>query len=292
MRRRSRQNPTPTAPLNPQPVSSTLQQTASIPKTGSLQTASQRVRSFVRNILLADPLFPKLYADVVISSAPNSKEAKILARNYEKIIDRINMPNVKVCTHIKVNGVRCGSPALRGEQFCYFHQRMIRGVRVPSRCRIHPIAQIESEEAIQSSLMEVINALIHNMIDHKRAELILRALNIAAKNIRRVHFDFARDEMVREVPDYPAPPPTPRAVSPEPGVEVNAPPLTPMQTWANIVVHDAEERMDKERSAEERFAKENLDKERMAQQRKPAASVKQPPKDERTSPKNKAREVV
>jgi hypothetical protein len=47
-------------------------------------------------------------------------------------------PNVKVCTHIKVTGVRCGSPALRGEQFCYFHQRMIRGVQVPPNARLHP----------------------------------------------------------------------------------------------------------------------------------------------------------
>jgi hypothetical protein len=56
---------------------------------------------------------------------------------------RANMPtypNVKVCTHIKVTGVRCDSPALRGEQFCYFHQRMIRGVRTPPHSRLHPIA--------------------------------------------------------------------------------------------------------------------------------------------------------
>ncbi len=42
------------------------------------------------------------------------------------------MSQPKSCTHIKVTGVRCGSPALRGEQFCYFHQRMLRTVRFPS----------------------------------------------------------------------------------------------------------------------------------------------------------------
>jgi hypothetical protein len=100
--------------------------TVSIPKTGKPSTAASEVKSLIRNILLASPAFPRLYADVVISSAPNSNEAKILARNYQKLIDRtnrINMPihpSVKVCTHIKVTGVRCGSPALRGEQFCYF----------------------------------------------------------------------------------------------------------------------------------------------------------------------------
>ena len=66
--------------------------------------------------------------------------------------------NVRICTHIKVTGVRCGSPALRGEQFCYFHKRMVRGVSTPPNSRVHPIALIENEEAIQASPMEVINA--------------------------------------------------------------------------------------------------------------------------------------
>jgi hypothetical protein len=47
-------------------------------------------------------------------------------------------PNVKVCTHLKVTGVRCGSPALRGEQFCYLHERMTRGVQVPPNARLPP----------------------------------------------------------------------------------------------------------------------------------------------------------
>ncbi|HWW16834.1 MAG TPA: hypothetical protein VN310_19390 [Candidatus Dormibacteraeota bacterium] len=114
--------------------------------------------------------------------------------------------NTTVCTHIKVNGVPCGSPALRGEVFCYFHQRMIRGVRTPPKSRLHPIALIEDEEGIQASLMEVINALVRNTIDFKRAQLILRALNIAVRNSPRVHFRVHSAEMVHEVPEYPAAP--------------------------------------------------------------------------------------
>src|SRR5579862_1412961 len=156
------------------------------------------IKSIVRNILLTNPLFPKFYADVVISSAPNSHEANILAANYQKIIDRISMPT-KTCTHIKVTGVRCGSVALRGEQFCYFHQHAHRGVKTPPHSRLHPIAILEDEESIQSSLMEVINALLRNTIDLKRAELILRALHIAVKNARRVKFPT---DTVKEIPDY------------------------------------------------------------------------------------------
>jgi len=167
------------AQLRPTPTTGTEQKTT--------LTASQRIRSFVRNTLLASPEFPRLYADVVLSSAPNSNEAKILARNYKKIVDmtnanlertnRTNMPirhTVKDCTHIKVTGVRCGSPSLRGEQFCYFHQRMLRTVKGPDS-RIHHAALLESEEAIQASLMEVVNGLLRGTIELKRGELILRA---------------------------------------------------------------------------------------------------------------------
>jgi hypothetical protein len=110
-------------------------------------------------------------------------------------------PNVQVCTHIKVTGVRCGSPALRGELFCYFHQRMMRGVQMPNNARLHPVALIENEEAIQASLMEVINAVARNTIDLRRADLILKALHIAVKNSRRVRFESA-GAMTRQVPDY------------------------------------------------------------------------------------------
>jgi hypothetical protein len=112
-------------------------------------------------------------------------------------------PNVKTCTHIKVTGIRCGSPALRGEQFCYFHQRMVRGVSTPPKARLHPVALIEDGESLQASLMEIINALARNTIDLRRAELILRALHIAVKNVRRVRFDSDAEEMIKEVPAYP-----------------------------------------------------------------------------------------
>ena len=180
----------------------------SIPKTGKTSSA-QDIKSFVRKILLASPDFPRLYADVILHYAPNSFEAKILAQSYEKIVAHIErtkrMSNLKSCTHIKVTGVRCGSPTLRGEQFCYFHQRMLRTVKDPAS-RIHHHALLEDEESIQASLMEVVNALLRGTIELKRAELILRALNTAVRNIRRVKFGLHSDDMVREIPNYPTPP--------------------------------------------------------------------------------------
>ena len=127
--------------------------------------------------------------------------------------------HVRACTHIKVSGVRCGSPAMRGEQFCYFHQRLIRGVAMPPRPRLLPIAMIEDEESIQVALMEVINNLMCGTIELKRAELIIRALNVAVKNSARVRIGIHASDMVREVPEYrdprPAAPPPPLAPTKE-----------------------------------------------------------------------------
>ncbi len=115
------------------------------------------------------------------------------------------MSQTKTCTHIKVSGVRCQGPALRGEQFCYFHQQAHRSVRRPPYSRLHPIAIIEDEDAIQASLMEVINGLVRNTLDVKRASLILRALHIAVKNASRVRLDSRVNQKVREIPEYATP---------------------------------------------------------------------------------------
>lgn len=162
--------------------------------------------SLIRKILLTTPEFPRFYADVILATRPNSHEARILRPHYQKILEKVNnMSNDRSCTHIRVTGVRCNSPALRGEQFCYFHQNAHRGVRRPPQSRLHPIAMIEDEESIQYALMEVINALMRNTIDVKRASLIIRALHIAVKNAARVKFGIHARDTVTQVPEY-APP--------------------------------------------------------------------------------------
>jgi hypothetical protein len=171
-------------------------------------------------ILRANPLLARFYADLFRRHGANPSIIKDLetrspnffspdqsTTNTKKGSNMAVNPNTRSCTHIKVNGVRCGSPSLRGEVFCYFHQRMIRGVRTPPKSRLHPIANFEDPQAIQASLMEVVNALVRNHIDVPRARLILRALSIAARNATKTHFDCWQSDMVKEVPEYPAAPP-------------------------------------------------------------------------------------
>jgi hypothetical protein len=168
---------------------------------GSAASGAQ-IRSLIRKNLVANPDFPRLYAEVLESEGYNYNQAKDLAIQLQKKLG-VYKPQkpVQTCSHIMVTGIPCQSPALRGEQFCYFHQRMLQGVALP-RKRLHHIALLESEEAIQVSIMEVVNGLMSGSIDLRRGELILRALSIAVRNSRRVRFNISRDQMVTEVPHY------------------------------------------------------------------------------------------
>jgi len=123
-------------------------------------------------------------------------------REFSRYLPMPIHPNVRRCTHIKVTGHRCGSPALKQEYFCYFHTRMIKGVQTRVDSQIHPVALIENAEAIQCALMHTIDAVLKGTIDTKRANLVLKALNIAVRNSRNVYFHISQDDMVREVPNY------------------------------------------------------------------------------------------
>src|SRR5271169_3498735 len=118
-----------------------------------------------------------------------------------------NRPNVRRCTHIKVTGQQCGSPALRGEFFCYFHTRVIKGVQQRVDMQLHSMALLEDCESIQLSIMHVVDGLIKGTLDATRARLIIQALRIAARNAKNVRFDahdhgIMAQPIVREVPDY------------------------------------------------------------------------------------------
>lgn len=103
------------------------------------------------------------------------------------------------CEHVKTNGEFCGSPALRGRNYCYFHLTYIaRRMRVGA---IREIAQrdgyyvgdflpldlplLEDANAIQMALSQIIDSVVHHGIDLKRAGLVLYALQTASQNLAR-----------------------------------------------------------------------------------------------------------
>ncbi len=94
---------------------------------------------------------------------------------------------VPECRHIKTSGGKCGSPALRGKPYCYFHSRLKERINQPS---ISPsplskeIANLEDRGAIQHAVTEVARAVADYRIDTKRAGILLYALQIASGNAK------------------------------------------------------------------------------------------------------------
>lgn len=93
------------------------------------------------------------------------------------------------CRHIQTSGGKCGSPALRGESYCYFHSPLPEGestVRAtpqePSSLRL-ALSNLEDCAAIQHAISEVASALANNHIGPKRAATFLYGLQIASQNL-------------------------------------------------------------------------------------------------------------
>lgn len=111
------------------------------------------------------------------------------------------------CQHIKVNGVQCGSPALRRNRFCFFHKRFHdERIRLAAdRARRSPgtfvLPVLEDANSIQIALMQVMRLLLSHQIDHKTASLLLYALQTASGNLRRTSFDANHHEIILDPKD-------------------------------------------------------------------------------------------
>ncbi len=94
-----------------------------------------------------------------------------------------------LCRHIHTSGRRCGSPALRGEQFCYYHHTTRRpGPRYrgahPSCYEFHMPA-IDDRSGVQFALAQVLALIASDQLDHKRSGRLLHGLFIASRNLAR-----------------------------------------------------------------------------------------------------------
>jgi hypothetical protein len=111
-------------------------------------------------------------------------------------------PTIARCQHIKVNGVQCGSPALKNRKLCHFHQRWQQG-RIQlnadqarrSRYSLNlPI--LEDANSIQVALMQGMRLLLTNQVDHRTAALLFYALQTASSNLSRTTFEPRPQQVV------------------------------------------------------------------------------------------------
>ena len=83
------------------------------------------------------------------------------------------MQPFELCRHVKANGLRCGSPAIRGENWCFFHERLLtrhRNIRaIPSKTpKLNlQLPPLEDRESIQIALSLVTDAILTGVLAEK-----------------------------------------------------------------------------------------------------------------------------
>jgi hypothetical protein len=159
------------------------------------------------------------------------------------------------CVHLKMDGVQCGSPALKGCAYCYAHARL--AMRHPARLAL-PF--LEDANSVQSAIMEVMKGLLDGDIDRKTAGLLLYGLQMATCNLKNVCFEpkdpksVVRDalnlkkycDFETDPADYPeGATEEPKVwVVPDPDADPNDPPPPPMASGHEVGYQTKTEMLD------------------------------------------------
>jgi hypothetical protein len=82
--------------------------------------------------------------------------------------------NAPRCRHVRSKGYRCGSPALRGKQFCFYHDR------VRNRRFEDGLPALDDANSIQLAVMQVLDGLHRGKLEPETARVYLYGLRVAA----------------------------------------------------------------------------------------------------------------
>jgi len=83
------------------------------------------------------------------------------------------------CMHVRANGIRCGSPAMRENAFCYFHDHLY------NRPADESFPFLEDAASIQMAIMQVLDGLRRGKLDRGVANSLLFGLQTASANLKR-----------------------------------------------------------------------------------------------------------
>jgi len=100
------------------------------------------------------------------------------------------------CRHIKDDGLRCRTGALKGKPYCFFHMKLKRMDRQP----MIQIPMLEDSTSVLLAIGQVMRLLALETMDTKRAGLMLYGLQIASTVIQQRE-QAKPEEYVRSVHD-------------------------------------------------------------------------------------------
>jgi len=108
----------------------------------------------------------------------------------------MSMMDVPRCQHVKVNGVQCGSPALKRKRHCFFHSRMrTRHARMlRHNAANHPpiLPVIEDANSVHVALVQVIQQMLLGTLEFRVAAKALTGLNAVSRNLKLTTFEPER----------------------------------------------------------------------------------------------------
>jgi hypothetical protein len=114
----------------------------------------------------------------------------------------MSKPIIPICEHLFAHQRRCGSPAMRGTHFCYYHRQnhRSRGLAV--------IPDLTSHRNIQRALSHTLRGIVSGTLTYEEAGRILHGISLAMHSVKVVAVSTrARAALDRS----PAAPPSPVA---------------------------------------------------------------------------------
>src|SRR4051812_44846692 len=88
--------------------------------------------------------------------------------------------HIHQCHHVYTNGTRCGSPAMRARNHCFYH------LHTTARPQARPtdLPSLEDGDAIQLGIAQVIRRVIMCDIEYKAAAVLLYGYKLAIFNLK------------------------------------------------------------------------------------------------------------
>jgi hypothetical protein len=100
-----------------------------------------------------------------------------------------------LCQHIMISGASCGSPAVKGQPYCYHHHSLRR--LLPKRfvawdsftndnfhgTRFIPMPLLEDAISVQTAYMQIIHGVLSDQMQMPHARIALAAVRAAARNL-------------------------------------------------------------------------------------------------------------
>lgn len=115
---------------------------------------------------------------------------------------KASRPIVAICAHIKDDGLRCGTPAVNGRSFCYYHCRVHHpGARIATRRYRAPVP--DSVTSLQVALAHTLQALATGDLSPKVANSMMYGINLGT-NLLRLVKPLTAAELQRVVTEIPA----------------------------------------------------------------------------------------